>query len=110
MIESNYARFRTPRFRTPSGLLAGRVQNLDDEKRRPQPAFSLANNLPANAADIGVTVHGAHNGRGRASRQGPSTHALLPSPRVWIASLNESLTLRSHSHDCFRPRGGQSAG
>ena len=42
-----------------STLLAGRVQNLDVEKRRPQPAFSLANNLPANAADrVKAAVHG----------------------------------------------------
>jgi hypothetical protein len=33
--------------------------------------MSLANNLLANAADMGVAVHGAHNGRGGASRQGP---------------------------------------
>jgi hypothetical protein len=43
--------------------------------------MSLANNLAANAADLGLAVHGAHNGRGGEWRQGPDgSHARLPPP------------------------------
>jgi hypothetical protein len=37
---------------------AGRASVSDFEKRRPQPAIKLANNLPADAADCEKAVHG----------------------------------------------------
>ena len=46
---------------------------LDQEKRRPQPALSLANNLSANAADLVKAVHGA----GQWSKPRPGVKARL---------------------------------
>jgi hypothetical protein len=42
--------------------------------------WTLANNLAANAEDMVVTRHGAHNGRGDPRRQGP----------YWAAELSLS--------------------
>ena len=57
-------------IRSPNLAIAGRASiGLEEEKRRPQPALSLANNLPADAEDRMVAVHGAHNGRGPQLRQ-----------------------------------------
>jgi hypothetical protein len=60
LIESNY---------TPVSLLAGRLSVSKIEKKTAEPALSLANNLPANAADRGLAVHAADNGRSRVFRQ-----------------------------------------
>jgi hypothetical protein len=51
-------------------LLAGRPLVSKRRKDGRSQRLSLANNLPANAADVVKAVHGAHNGRGWARRQG----------------------------------------
>jgi hypothetical protein len=50
---------------------------------------SLANNPPANAADRGLAVHGAHNGRGRAWRQAfaGARESRLPAGGILFDSL-----------------------
>jgi hypothetical protein len=50
-------------------LLAGRPMVSKMRKDGRSQRMSLANNLPADAADRVVAVHGTHNGRGWAWRQ-----------------------------------------
>ena len=58
--------------------------SLDQEKRRPQPACALANNLPANAADCVKAVHGRDNG--------PSAPAAVKGPKAAACGRPKGLT------------------
>ena len=82
--------FRVSAYRTASspydcpGLLARASSGLDWEQRRPQPAFELANNPPANAADCEKAVHGGRYASGLAlpsSVSGDSAATILPQHR-----------------------------
>jgi len=63
---------------TPGPAGRGVYRSRCFEKRRPQPAMSLANNLPADAADGRLAVHGRHNGRGGHFRQGLDFKVFAP--------------------------------
>src|SRR5579863_2423038 len=112
-MESNHA----PRACWPG------VIGLDGEKTAAASVWSLANNLPANAADLVKAVHGAHNGRGRLPRQAakhylsrarrtrPVKHAqacgkraLEPIRRCELQGVNETSTPPSHSYAQLQPR------
>ena len=72
---------------------AGRASiGLDRRKRRPQPAFALANNLPANAADWLRPFMGADNG----PRAGGPSRAARRQPRAWTAVNATLMRFRSH--------------
>src|SRR5215470_18250787 len=85
--------------------LAGASLNLEQEnQRRPQPArVSLANNLPANAADLVEAVHGPDNGQPTLPRQGVAgcRHGARTSyvlmGESWRAVWRPSLTLQATS-------------